>query len=230
MVDQLRRTPRMGDSWGMTDVQKWQAQIDSQLARRGLKPASDERMARLDAEMMAEWREAKSEILLGRLNVRYRNALIRYGASQQWLDDYRAGTRRNLFMFGDPSTGKTWEACAIARRLLMEDSVPVGIITAPELMEALKPNKDGASDIGQFQVAPVLVLDDLGAERATEWSDSQLFLLVDDRSVRNLPTIVTTNLTGPQLRVRYGDRVTDRLAQDAQMVRTADVNYRNPLF
>jgi len=230
MVDQLRRTPRMGDTWDMNDVRKWEAQIAAQLRKRGLQPATDEQMEAADRAAMQEWREAKSEILLGRLNTRYRNAIIRYGESQQWLDDYRDGVRHNLFMFGDPSTGKTWEACAIARRLLMEDSLPVSIITAPELMEALKPNKDGASDIGQFQVSPVMVLDDLGAERSTEWADSQLFLLVDDRSVRRLPTIVTTNLSGPELRARYGDRIIDRLAQDAVTVMTRPVNHRNPTF
>jgi DNA replication protein DnaC len=43
--------------------------------------------------------------------------------------------------------------------------------------------------------ADLLLLDDLGAERETEWAIETLYLLIDHRVKHELPTIITTNLT-----------------------------------
>lgn len=196
------------------------------IRRRGIRMATDAEMQRAEDESRAEWMEMRARIMLGRLDARYQNATPRHAKSEQWLADYRLGDRHGYVILGERGRGKTWEACAIARTLLIEDTVPVTIVGAVELMDALRPNKDGASDLGQFQVAPVLVLDDLGAERPTPWTSEQLYALAEYRNVRRLPTIITSNLSGPELRERYDNRTIDRFVEDATLLEIVGPSHR----
>jgi DNA replication protein DnaC len=211
----------------MNASQSFEARLQEIIRRRGIQPATDEQMQAKEDEIRREDAERKARILLGRLDSRYRDATIRHEASHRWLLNYRLGQRGGLVITGEFGTGKTWEACAIARVLLMEDSIPTTVVTATELMESLRPNRDGMSDLGTYQVAPVLVLDDLGSERPTEWTHEQLFRLADYRNVRRLPVILTTNLTGEQLRKRYDPRTIDRLVEDAVLLRISGRTYRS---
>lgn len=217
--------PRIGGYfWGVNASRKFETRLAELIRQRGIKPATDEDMERKEREIRAEMADRKARILLGRLDARYREAVPRSAQSAVWVKHYvesgdDARERgRGLVILGDPSVGKTWEAAAIARLLLVRHSVPVQFTEAPELMAALRPNADGASDIGQFMAAPVLVIDDLGAERTSEWTSEQMFRLAHYRNVHCLPTIITSNLNGPQLRERYGDRVIDRFTEGAMLI------------
>jgi DNA replication protein DnaC len=53
---------------------------------------------------------------------------------------------------------------------------------------------------------PVLFLDDLGKEKMTDRMASVLFALIDQRTQKKLPTIITTNLTGDTLLERFHDK------------------------
>jgi hypothetical protein len=191
-----------------------------------VKPADDAEMARAEAESWAEWRERKATIWAARLPDVYRAAVPRKDVTRSWLANYRAGRRHGLVILGDPGTGKTWEAMAIARALLTEDHVPVTVVTAPELMAALRPSADDVSDVGQFQVAPVLVLDDLGTEKLTDWVAEQLYLVASYRAARQLPTIVTSNLTPDEIKARYDQRLVQRLFGGAMLLTIAGSSLR----
>jgi DNA replication protein DnaC len=206
--------------------ERWEAVIRRNLARRGLQPATDAQMAASEEAAREEWRQEKARILLSRLDARYRDAVPRHDKSWRWLFDYRAGDRRSYVILGDGGAGKTWEACALAKELLMIDGVPVLVITEPEMYQALRPNRDGASDIGQFQAAPVLVIDDLGSGRQTDWTAEQLFRVADYRNVRKLPVIITSNLSGRQIRERYDSRTVDRLVEGAMLLDMPARNFR----
>lgn len=220
----LQTTPHVGYFWGMEASGKLTARWEQVLRDRGIQPASDEAMEAKEREIRREMAERKAQILLGRLDARYREALPRTKISAQWLRDYIAAgddalkRGRGLIVLGDPRVGKTWEIAALARILLMVHGVPVQFIEEPELMAALRPTAEGASDIGQFMAAPVLFIDDLGAARTSEWTGEQMFRLANYRSVHCLPTVFTSNLNGKQLRERYGDRVIDRLAEGATLL------------
>lgn len=197
-------------------MEKWNTRIEEILGRRlgttDLPPVDWDAVNRQAAE---EWRAAKSDVLLSRLPIRYRDATPRHDVSRRWLARYAVGDMINLAILGPSRVGKTWEAAAIARTLLLEHRVPVTFDEVPTMLDRLRPNVDGASDIGQYQSAPVLVLDDLGAEKRTEWTDEQLYRVADFRAKRNLPTIVTSNLPPRGLNDQYGARICDRLFEGA---------------
>ena len=200
-------------------MEKWDARIEEILGRRvgttDLPPIDWDAVNR---EADKEWLAAKADVLLSRLPVRYRNAVPRHPVSLKWLARYGDGDMINLAVLGPARVGKSWEAAAIARALLLDHRVPATFEEVPTMLDRLRPNADGASDIGQYQSTPVLIMDDLGAEKPSEWTDERLYQVADFRAKRNLPTIVTSNLAPQELDDRYGPRLTGRLFENAALL------------
>lgn len=191
-----------------------------------LRPATDEELAAHDLAVQREWDQRKTEIQLNRMPLAFRSASVPRTPegviAMRWLADYRRGERKSLAILGPTGTGKTWIAMALTRLLLTEDVVPVTVVTAADLMAALRPSsvaEHADLDVMGFAVAPVLVLDDLGSEKMSEWTEEQLYRLADERSRNARPTIVTSNSDGPQLRERYGARIIGRLFGGAALIK-----------
>ena len=58
--------------------------------------------------------------------------------------------------------------------------------------------------------APLLILDDLGTEKLTDWAAEKLDTLIDHRYIKGLPLVVTTNVPAAQLSPRIASRLQDR--------------------
>ncbi len=88
-------------------------------------------------------------------------------------------------------------------------------VVVPDLLDRLRssynPQNPQAFDqvFEAVRTAPVLVLDDLGAQTGTPWADEKLFQLVNYRYNACLPTVFTTNLTVADLEARLASRLTD---------------------
>lgn len=228
-------------------------QVVADMARRqGMDPAlldmskpenrkrGDQLLADKEAQLVRDRLERQAEILVSRLPAEYQNARF---PDEPWVDDVLAWllTYRNcrksgavpptLTLMGGLGTGKTWTAAALARILLIEDSVPVTFVTSQQLIDAVKPATGGLDvDMMQFELAPVLVLDDFGAERLTEWAVDQLYRLAHHRSHNGRPCIITTNLDGPDIRKRYNERLIERLFGGSQLVRVTGASRRKLPF
>ena len=106
-----------------------------------------------------------------------------------------------LLLWGDVGTGKSFLAACIANALL-EKGVPVLMTNFSKIL-----NQMGAmySDeryryIASFNRFSLLIIDDLGIERNTEYALEQVYAVIDERYKAGLPLIITTNLTISQLR------------------------------
>lgn len=114
-------------------------------------------------------------------------------------------------------TGKTTLAAAMVARLVERRQVSVRWLTHVSFLDGMKRlfDQDGASAeawAAQVAAEPVLVLDDLGASQATEWSVSRTQALINARYERGLLTIVTTNYTSPSdVEERYDGRIASRM-------------------
>lgn len=141
-----------------------------------------------------------------------------------WAD--APGSSANLILMGPVGTGKSHAALAAAREWLARrydelrgTSDPVfQVHQVVELLDAMRPGGD--DQVGARAArARLLLLDDLGAERATEWAGERLYGLVNRRWLDGLATIVTTNVPAPDLTGALGDRVLSRLAGGATVLR-----------
>lgn len=128
---------------------------------------------------------------------------------------------RWLLMWGDRGNGKS-HLCAAVANHLSNAGTPTLFLTMPDLLASLKQlldlqaNTEQESYSGRMKMikkAPVLILDDLGAESASSWSDAVLFEILDHRYRNRLPTMIVTNCPLDE----FDPRITSRL-QDTDFV------------
>ena len=119
-----------------------------------------------------------------------------------------------LIFKGGYGCGKTHLAAAIANyRLTMGHAVL--FINTPDLLDHLRASFRPSADIGfderfeQVRNAPLLVLDDLGAQSNTDWAQEKLYQIFNHRYNARLPTIVTTNEELEAIDIRIRSRLAD---------------------
>lgn len=126
--------------------------------------------------------------------------------SQPW--SFHPGTL-NIVLAGPVGTGKTHAAYAMGNAMA-ERGEWVQAVTVVDLLAALRPDGDPA--LGRaVRECQVLILDDLGAGKASEWAVEQMTALLDLRIREGRRTIVTTNIPEPDLEAAWGGRFMDRL-------------------
>lgn len=115
-----------------------------------------------------------------------------YVQNWKWVQENNAG----IMLWGDVGGGKTFLAACIANALIDQD-IPATMTTIPKLVAAM--SKDFGAERGNILYmvanAPLLVLDDVGTERNTEYSNEQVYEIINTRYKSKKPLIVTTNLT-----------------------------------
>ena len=108
---------------------------------------------------------------------------------------------KGLFLHGEKGTGKTKLAAIIANERARTGH-PVLFASVPDLMADIRRSfKDETTSeaVQAVKNAPFLVLDDLGAEKMTEWVGEQLFCIVNHRYNERLATVVTSNYSPTQV-------------------------------
>ena len=108
---------------------------------------------------------------------------------------------KGLFLHGEKGTGKTKLAAIIANERAGAGK-PVLFASVPDLMADIRASfsSGGTSErVQAVKETPFLVLDDLGAEKMTEWVGEQLFCIVNHRYNEQLPTVVTSNYSPTQI-------------------------------
>lgn len=103
----------------------------------------------------------------------------------------------SLILGGAPGTGKTHLAVAMAKVQLAKGK-SVAFVPVISLLEAIKngfSEGNSAKIMNAMKTASFVVLDDLGAQRDSEWNTEYIFGLIDDRYRAKLATVITTNAT-----------------------------------
>lgn len=122
-----------------------------------------------------------------------------------------------LLLKGNCGTGKTHLAVAILRETA-EAGIPGMFMVVPNLLAKLRASfgqKDGkaAELVEAAKNAPLLVLDDLGAEDPKPWVTELIYVLINHRYEHMLPTVITTNCGGKELEAVFGRRIVSRLSE-----------------
>jgi DNA replication protein DnaC len=123
-----------------------------------------------------------------------------------------------LVIWGERGAGKS-HLCAAVDNHLYQTRTPSLFITMPDLLASLRQamefekNTEQESYSGRmrlFKTAPVLILDDLGADTGSPWADGVLFEIVDYRYRNRLATMIATNVNPDDFDPRIASRMQDR--------------------
>lgn len=121
---------------------------------------------------------------------------------------------QGLILWGNVGTGKSFAAACIANYLL-DRGVPVIMTSLVKLLELIQGGEEKETDIlARLNSAKLVIFDDLGAERNTDYALEKIYNIVDSRYRRQKPMIFTTNLTVAEMQeetdIRYS-RIYDRV-------------------
>lgn len=155
-----------------------------------------------------------------RIPPRYRGAIASHPDVTAWCDRFTEGPG-SLLIVGKTGVGKTYQAFG-ALRLLAASGVTVdwAATTAPDLYARLRPRdgSDPEAEFARFAEADLLVLDDLGAAKGSEWTEEITYRLIGHRYDAMTPCLITSNVPADELGKALGDRVASRLTEMCQRV------------
>ena len=101
---------------------------------------------------------------------------------------------KGLLLLGGVGTGKTYIACMIANSLI-DKGYPVLVTNFARILSTLQGTFDKQNYLDSLNRFKLLVIDDLGSERDTEYAKELVFSIIDSRYRAGHPMIITTNLT-----------------------------------
>lgn len=193
------------------------------LAERGIEPATTP-PAPFDP---IAWRLEQAEGILARtIPGRFPVALVDDPDVRRWVDAFLADSSAvpSLVLSGPTGSGKSWLMWAALRSVVTSrarrgEGMRFRVTSHPELNDRLRPKSDSSHEwaLEPFLSAELVLLDDLGAGKQTDWTGDSLYRLVDHRWANRLPTIFTTNLVPAALGAAVGERVLSRLGDAIQV-------------
>lgn len=147
----------------------------------------------------------------------------------EWEENRKAG--RGLYFCGGVGTGKTHLAVAVMNELIRRKKVPSLFVTVPELLDNMRgayndPGRNLDEWMDAVKNAELLLLDDLGSERPSEWVRERIFVVINHRYREELPTIFTSNIYPKELAEQLGERTASRIIAMCEGVELEGQDYR----
>lgn len=147
--------------------------------------------------------------------------------------------KKGLILVGNNGVGKTHLAFSIANKLI-ENGIPVIYGTLINLLAELRNSYDTDNDISEMEIiklyenVALLIIDDLGKEKPSEWGLEKLFTIINSRYENNLPVIITTNYNQNSLverlslngEIETAKSIISRLYEMCYLVKIEDIDHR----
>lgn len=145
---------------------------------------------------------------------------------KQWRKMFREN--QGILFYGPVGTGKSYTAACIAN-FLLEHQVPVVMTSFVKILQDIRSTMAEAEYIAILNAASLLIIDDLGAERGTDYAQEKVYNIIDSRMRANKPMILTTNLSLEEMidceDIRY-KRTYDRILKNCCPVELTGTSMR----
>lgn len=152
--------------------------------------------------------------------------------ARNYCTEFRQMYERNqgLLFYGTVGTGKSYTAACIANYLL-EHSTSVVMTSFVRILQEMQGFDREREESFSYRLNSVslLIIDDLGAERSTDYALEKVYGIIDNRYRAKKPLILTTNLTLQQMQgvtdIRY-ERIYDRIFEMCYPLEFTGVSWR----
>ena len=182
------------------------------------------------AGYVSELRDGEKEIEINEYNRLANEAL------DKWTFN-----KTGILLYGGPGRGKTSLMAKFGAKYNTMD-VSVGFINITKLLAVLRQGYDDNSHDQRLQFVSseiqILILDDLGAEKPTEWAQEKIYMVINDRLTRQLPVFITTNCgtgsdtvesTEKQLLEKFHPRLVSRLKEMCDWIKVDGFDWRDKI-
>jgi len=134
---------------------------------------------------------------------------------EAWCNHFK-GSQESWLFYGLPGLGKTFLSNCIANALIAKGHTVVYVSTAHlinRMRDQIANQQGGLKEVLTVLLAcDLLIIDDLGAEHITSFSNKQLFEIINGRLLKNKPMIISSNLSLKQIKIQYDERLSSRIA------------------
>lgn len=200
-------------------------------AKEDARMAYEAEMRRIDELKQLSLMDAKlKDVRLSTYAVNDENRRV-FNIAKRYVDNFDEMYEKNqgILFYGNVGTGKSYTAAAIANELLNKLQ-PVIMTSFIKLLQDMGSfDKDDGEYIGRLNRAKLLIIDDLGAERGTDFALEKVYNIVDSRYRSGKPVIFTTNLELSQMKacedIRY-NRIYDRIYEMCYPVKVEGLSWR----
>lgn len=196
--------------------------------------------SREDAEK--RWKIAHVQAIQKSMPPRYPNLEPDEGYFEQMKEH-----KKSYLLTGGVGTGKTRKLLEVLLAYIIKKAQPYMafddepkmipasnikkyFLTVTDVLRKIKDEFDHpATDGGIMErmiQADILFLDDLGAEKASEWVKEQLYTVINERYNWMRPVFITTNLTIQEIAENYGDRFASRIVEMCEIVKFSGKDWR----
>ncbi|AQU79752.1 hypothetical protein AJGP001_10955 [Planococcus faecalis] len=154
--------------------------------------------------------------------------------ARYYADNFEEFGLESILLWGVPGNGKSHLAAAVHNQLRKKGKVVV-FVSMPDLLKKIKNTFDKGNTDSEEQilkalnVCDLLIIDDIGAEKTSEWVQEILFLIIDNRYRRNKPIMATSNLEPKFLAEQIGKRSYDRIVEISQSIENKATSYRRQI-
>lgn len=154
-----------------------------------------------------------------------------FGIARKYVENFDTmfSKGQGVLFWGDVGTGKSYTAAAIANELLTKLQSVIMTSFIKLLDEMGGADSDDSLYISRLNQARLLIIDDLGAERGTDYALEKVYNIIDSRYRSGRPIILTTNLELTQMKnctdIRY-NRIYDRIFEMCYPVKMDGLSWR----
>ena len=154
---------------------------------------------------------------------------------QQWAKNYKENliSGKGLFLTGSVGTGKTHLIAAIidyiARIKKRTNLNWIIYSTATSLLNEIRVSYNEnkfENTINNFKKCDLLIIDDLGAEKTTDWVLDIFFEIIDFRYSEMKPVIIATNLTDTEIKQKLDERIMSRIYEMCKGIKLTGKDFR----